>query len=221
MQLSKRKKIAGVPGSVHTDADRCAQPAGWVNLALAGFSTPLLPTVLPPFFCARFACASVGGCAHVSVLCDPGQVIVAGPAGHQATEGLLDAAHAAWAPDKALILIDPTNPDSAGFWKQHNPEAWAMVDAHYSKQGRSADASAAPEPAGSAQEAAEAADMGLQPAAAAEVAGAGAGADAGRFPPTAFVCQNFTCQAPTTEAAKVVALLSSQAGMLKLQPVKL
>jgi hypothetical protein len=159
-------------------------------------------------------------------LAGPVQVIVAGPAGHQATEALLDAAHAAWAPDKALILIDPTNPDSAGFWKQHNPEAWAMVDAHFSKQGggRSAAASGtaadtAAEPAGSAE--AAAADMGLQPAAAA-AAGGGAGWDAGRFPPTAFVCQNFTCQAPTSDAAKVVALLSSQgAGMLKLQPVKL
>lgn len=160
----------------------------------------------------------MGSHTHVCV-CAPGQVIVAGPAGHQSTEGLLDAVHAAWAPDKALVLIDPTNPNSAGFWKQHNPEAWAMVDAHYSKQGRSTDASAAAaaaaEPAGSAE--AAAADMGLQPAAA-----AAAGADAGRFPPTAFVCQNFTCQAPTSDAAKVVALLSSQgSGMLKLQPVKL
>ena len=53
-------------------------------------------------------------------------------------------------------------------------------------------------------------------------AGDAAGGDGG-FTPTAFVCQNFTCQAPTSDADKVYELLSRQGGAaaVKLQPVKL
>lgn len=153
------------------------------------------------------------------------QVIISGPASHKSTESLLNAAHAAWAHDKAVILIDPTDADSVGFWKQHNPEAWAMVDAHYSKQGRTSGttaAAAAPAGATEAAAAAEVSDMGLKPDAAAAGAEAGTGGDDGRFPPTAFVCQNFTCQAPTGDAAKVYELLSRQGTpVVKLQPVKL
>jgi hypothetical protein len=79
-----------------------------------------------------------------------------------------------------------------------------MVETHYSKSGRTAAAAAAP--AGSAEGAA---------------AAAGSGNDGG-FAPTAFVCQNFTCQAPTGDAGKVYELLSKQGeGVVKLQPVKL
>jgi hypothetical protein len=152
------------------------------------------------------------------------QVIISGKPTQ--TDPLLNAAHAAWAPDKALILIDPTNPDSLGFWKAHNPEAWAMVEAHYSKQQKHAPGSSsggaatvAEPPAGAAE--VVVADMGLQPT---ESAAAAAAGDAGRskFPPTAFVCQNFTCQAPTGDAGKVYDLLTLQStGVVKLQPVKL
>jgi hypothetical protein len=61
--------------------------------------------------------------------------------------------------------------------------------------------------------------MGLEPSAAAAGEGSGAG-----FAPTAFVCQNFTCQAPTGDAGRVYELLSKHqgaAGVVKLQPVKL
>jgi hypothetical protein len=152
------------------------------------------------------------------------QVIVSGETSQ--TDALLDAAHAAWAPDKALILIDPANPDSVAFWKAQNPEAWAMVDAHYSKQQKqaagtgssSAGSAIVAEPAGAAES--TVADMGLQPTGGS--AAAGAAGDGSKFPPTAFVCQNFTCQAPTGDPGKVYDLLMQQsAGVVKLQPVKL
>lgn len=97
-----------------------------------------------------------------------------------------------------------------------------MVEAHYRKHGAAATAAAA-EPAGSAEqattEAQTAADMGLEPSAAAAGEAGGAG-----LAPTAFVCQNFTCQAPTGDAGRVYELLSKQqgaVGAVKLQPVKL
>jgi uncharacterized protein YyaL (SSP411 family) len=109
-------------------------------------------------------------------------VIIAGSAADPATSVLLDAAHAAWAPDKALILVDLSDAAAVEFWRAHNPEAWAMVDAHFSKQGQQQEA-------------------------------------------TAFVCQNFTCQAPTSSAAKLYELLAAQqqggGGAPKLQPVTL
>lgn len=157
---------------------------------------------------------------------------MSGPAAHPATQSLLDAAHAAWAPDKALILIDPTDPDSVRFWKAQNPEAWNMVESHYNKlrsgpqQGGGA-AAAAPEgvDVGGEMSGAAAAAGGATAA-----AGGGGGVDDGGFPPTAFVCQNFTCQAPSSDPARVYELLSKQQGgagggggaaAVKLQPFKL
>lgn len=159
----------------------------------------------------------------------PCQVIVAGNPSQPATTALLNAAHAAWAPDKAVILINPTDPESVAFWQQHNPEAWAMVEAHFQKQqqqqggpsGAIAAGAAGPAAGGGAEE------EGSGGVAASEVAAAG-GADGG-VQPTAFVCQNYTCQAPTSEPGKVYELLSRAAASgppgsssgLKLQPVKL
>ena len=73
---------------------------------------------------------------------NPLQVIIAGSSSQPVTQALLNAAHAAWAPDKALLLIDPADAESASFWQQHNPEAWAMVEAHYSKAAAAAGAAA-------------------------------------------------------------------------------
>lgn len=56
------------------------------------------------------------------------QVIVAGKAGAADTEALMDAAHASFTPDKAIMLIDPTDEASASFWRKQNPEALAMVE---------------------------------------------------------------------------------------------
>jgi uncharacterized protein YyaL (SSP411 family) len=134
------------------------------------------------------------------------QVIIAGPSSQAPTQSLLNAAHAAWAPDKALLLIDPADAESASFWQQHNPEAWAMVDAHYKKAGAAA---AAEGPAGETKASEEAAAGG-----------------APGVVPTAFVCQNFTCLAPTSSADKLYEQLSVKAGKaaaggIKLTPVKL
>ena len=56
------------------------------------------------------------------------QVIIAGKRGAPDTEALLDAAHAVFAPDKAVIFIDPNDKASADFWREHNPQALAMVE---------------------------------------------------------------------------------------------
>ena len=40
----------------------------------------------------------------------------------------MDAAHASFAPDKAVMLIDPTDGASTSFWREHNPEALAMAE---------------------------------------------------------------------------------------------
>lgn len=171
-----------------------------------------LPTICP----CGCTCAVVLCLVYVAHLHTHAQVIIAGRASHPATEALLNAAHAAWAPDKAVILIDPTSPDSAAFWRTHNPDALKMVESHYSRhQGGS----------GAASTAAAAAPAGVSDAAAAGDGDGDPGGDSsdGGFTPTAFVCQNFTCQAPTTEAAKVYELLSRQGSPpgVKLQPVKL
>ena len=55
------------------------------------------------------------------------QVIIAGKAGAPDTEALMDAAHASYAPDKAVMLIDPTDEANTSFWGKHNPEALAMA----------------------------------------------------------------------------------------------
>jgi hypothetical protein len=185
------------------------------------------------------------------------QVIIAGQTSQPATQALLNAAHAAWAPDKALLFIDPTDDESVAFWKQHNPEAWAMVEAHYKKAGAAAGDSGgaaveAPatvdvrelglEATGVAGSADAAAALGVTEAAGTAAAAAAAAAEgsageakaselaaAGGAPgvvPTAFVCQNFTCLAPTSSAEKLLEQLSARpgkaaAGAVKLTPVQL
>lgn len=125
--------------------------------------------------------------------------------------------HASWSPDKIILLIDPADPESVQFWQGANPAAWAMVEAHYSKTAAAAPAGAGPGEAAAAITAA---------AAAASDVAAAAGADGG-YQPTAFVCQNFTCQAPTASAQKVYELLTAAGtgaggpGPVQLTPVKL
>jgi len=56
------------------------------------------------------------------------QVIIAGRRGAEDTEALLAAAQAPFAPDKAVIYIDPSDEASVEFWRGHNPQALAMVE---------------------------------------------------------------------------------------------
>ena len=56
------------------------------------------------------------------------QVIIAGKAGSPDAEALMDAAHASFAPDRTVLLIDPTDEASTSFWRNHNPEALAMAE---------------------------------------------------------------------------------------------
>ena len=56
------------------------------------------------------------------------QVIIAGKAGAPDTEALMNAAHASFAPDRTVMLIDPTDEASTSFWREHNPEALAMAE---------------------------------------------------------------------------------------------
>lgn len=95
------------------------------------------------------------------------QVVIAGRRGDAAVEALVDAAHSVFAPDKVVISIDPTQQREMDFWREHNPEAFSMVDGAAEKLGnRSA----------------------------------------------AFVCQNFTCLAPTADPARVRELLQQSRG---------
>lgn len=82
-------------------------------------------------------------------------------------QALLTAAHTPPVPDKAVILVDLSDPQSVSFWEKRNPEALAMVQGHFH-------------------------------------GAAGGGA------PVALVCQNFTCQSPTSDPGKVIQLLKQE-----------
>lgn len=56
------------------------------------------------------------------------QVIIAGSPDAAETQALLIAAHAAYAPDRVVIPIDPSNKASTEWYKQHNPGALSMVE---------------------------------------------------------------------------------------------
>lgn len=92
------------------------------------------------------------------------QVVISGRQGAADTEALINAAHAASAVDKVIIFVDPSLDSHREYWKEHNPEAWSMVE----------------------------------PQARSTVEGSRA---------VAYVCQNYTCQAPTSDAAQVAHLL--------------
>ena len=64
-----------------------------------------------------------------------GQVVIAGTAGAEDTEQLLNAAHSVFAPDRVVLLIDPAQPAVVDFWRGFNPEALAMVQAGGRKPG--------------------------------------------------------------------------------------
>ncbi|BDA44314.1 Spermatogenesis-associated protein 20 [Coccomyxa sp. Obi] len=102
------------------------------------------------------------------------QVIIAGRRGAPDTEALLDAAQAVFAPDKAVIFIDPSDKASVDFWREHNPQALAMVEGANLK---------------------------------------------GDSPATAFVCQNFTCKAPTSDPKKLKAALAEARSAPSAAPV--
>lgn len=137
------------------------------------------------------------------------QVIISGPVSDATVSDLLNATHGVWAPDKAVILINPEDSADMEFWQQHNPEAFAMVKQHYQSHhrapaGSDVGAAEASQGTGNSSEAVgTAADMGLDDS---------TGPDKPAFPATAFVCQNFACQAPTSDPEKVRNLLGQQTG---------
>jgi uncharacterized protein YyaL (SSP411 family) len=57
------------------------------------------------------------------------QVVIAGRRGAPDTEALLDACFAVYAPDRAVILLDAADEESMAFWREHNPEAVAVLEA--------------------------------------------------------------------------------------------
>jgi uncharacterized protein YyaL (SSP411 family) len=57
------------------------------------------------------------------------QVVIAGRRGAPDTEALLDACFAVYTPDRAVILLDAADEESMAFWREHNPEAVAVLDA--------------------------------------------------------------------------------------------
>ncbi|MEW5301111.1 MAG: hypothetical protein WDW36_003991 [Sanguina aurantia] len=162
------------------------------------------------------------------------QVIICGRLSSPDTQALLNAAHASFTPDKALILVDPHDHANLAFWSHHNPEAVAMVATHFASPRRQS--SAAPHAASQAQTdaASPAAPHSDAPHQAVGPSGvdtasrgtpsdgstsSSAGSSCGslseaaaallsaatlqHLPATAFLCQNFTCQSPTSDPARV------------------
>ncbi len=164
----------------------------------AGFLRPPRPALPPPLL--------------------PPQVIIAGAPADPLRRQLLAAAHGPLCPDKTLVLLDPADRASLDFWRAHNPQAVAMVGA----------------PGGPACPARRAAPRraavawllvgrgqprGWQPAPRHPLVAAPAQVEAHYLqkrglPATAaaFVCQNFTCQAPTSDPAQLRQLLQRRAG---------
>ncbi|GFR51902.1 hypothetical protein Agub_g14278 [Astrephomene gubernaculifera] len=105
------------------------------------------------------------------------QVIIAGQPGAPDTSALLDAVHSCYCPDKVVLLVDPADPRDMRFWAAHNPSVHHMVAAHFAAPASAAASSTAP------------LSSTIPPAA------------------TAFICQCFTCQAPTGDPARVRELL--------------
>lgn len=70
-------------------------------------------------------CASL----HLLTLGQARQVVVAGRRGAADTEALLDAAFSVYAPDKIIIHLDLEDDEVMGYWREHNPEAVAVVEA--------------------------------------------------------------------------------------------
>lgn len=55
------------------------------------------------------------------------QVVLLGQVSSQKTSILLDAVHSQLAPDKAVIVIDPSNQECVDFWQRMNPNAAGVV----------------------------------------------------------------------------------------------
>eukprot|EP00877_Chromochloris_zofingiensis_P013089 jgi/Chrzof1/8033/UNPLg00078.t1 len=172
-----------------------------VDKMLAGFGGRLqhMVVAMPQMCCA----------AYLRTKVPLRQVIISGPVSDATVSDLLNATHGVWAPDKAVILINPEDSADMEFWQQHNPEAFAMVKQHYQSHhrapaGSDVGAAEASQGTGNSSEAVgTAADMGLDDS---------TGPDKPAFPATAFVCQNFACQAPTSDPEKVRNLLGQQTG---------
>ena len=212
------------------------------------------------------------------------QVIIAGARGAPDMEALLDAAAAAYAPDKALIAIDPADEPDLAFWREHNPEAlatvegagaphcpslsaqramWAIRAVHwpcstecactlsclrsyelqphdYGHSALPVDCCHQPRPEVQQRKQRDSSPLRysrylllqsgshgctilctlIRRVLCCNVAGLGPGS-----PATAFVCQNFTCKAPTRDPAKLTAALregrSAPQAKAVLQPVDL
>ncbi|KAG1680604.1 hypothetical protein FOA52_015053 [Chlamydomonas sp. UWO 241] len=123
-------------------------------LAAFGEKLSTTPMAIPKMCCA----------AYLSLRSPLRTVIIAGRRDCPGARALLNAAHRAFATDKAVVLIDPSDAEDAVFYAAHNPGALAMVRAHFDTRPDS--------------------------------------------PATAFVCQDYTCQAPTADPDRLAELLS-------------
>lgn len=116
------------------------------------------------------------------------QVIIAGSLADPATQALMDAVHTPFTPDKVVIHIEPPTEGQQQQGQQGGSSSSSSLDFWQA---------ANPEAASMVKAHWERqAQLG----------------NAAPYTPTAFVCQNFTCQAPTTDAGAVVRLLRQAGG---------
>lgn len=86
---------------------------------LAVFETRMreLPVAVPLMCCA----------ADLLGVSSKRQIVIAGPKQSSEFQGLLNACHMFYDPDKVIIPIDPSDPDDREFWQVHNPTVLAMA----------------------------------------------------------------------------------------------
>ncbi|KAG2441992.1 hypothetical protein HYH02_009785 [Chlamydomonas schloesseri] len=154
---------------------------------LSAFSNRLAQT---PLAVPQLCCA-----AHLYSKRPLRQVIIAGRPDAADTSALLDAVHGPFCPDKVVLVLDPSDPADMAWWGARNPPAAAMVAAHFDRSRLEQQGEAAGGGSSSSSSSVGAAPAG--PAAAAAVAA------------VAFICQNYTCQAPTSDPARVRQMLAA------------